>query len=215
MKTFVCIRCKQEKSKNHFLSNNATRRVKQRKVCDACTKYREQRYASLVSNGICVKCENATAKQNRRMCALCLTAEKAKHKLERAQALKYNKCTVCLTEDAIIGGVRCQRCKNKRKISLTQRILRTAKSRAKKLNLPFTISLADIIVPERCPILNIELAENEFRAKDNSYSLDRIIPEKGYIPGNVQIISQRANLLKSNASIEELEKVVAFLRSIK
>ena len=47
------------------------------------------------------------------------------------------------------------------------------------------------------------------RATNPNYkpSLDRIIPTKGYIPGNIAVISQRANCIKSDATSEEIEAV--------
>jgi len=56
----------------------------------------------------------------------------------------------------------------------------------------------------------LETAEG--KVSDNSYSLDRIDPSKGYVKGNVEVISHRANTLKSNATIEELEKVIQYMR---
>lgn len=48
----------------------------------------------------------------------------------------------------------------------------------------------------------------------NSFSLDRIIPGKGYVVGNVRIISWRANQLKSNGTVEEFEKIIVDLKKI-
>lgn len=45
-------------------------------------------------------------------------------------------------------------------------------------------------------------------------SLDRINPDRGYVPGNVQVISFRANTLKNNATREELAKVLAYMKRI-
>jgi len=64
-----------------------------------------------------------------------------------------------------------------------------------------------------CPVLGIPLTINEQRtSRDNSYSLDRIDNNKGYVPGNIQIISVKANNMKSNATLEELEALVAYMR---
>ncbi len=48
----------------------------------------------------------------------------------------------------------------------------------------------------------------------NSPSFDRIIPTRGYTKGNVIIISNRANRIKSDATVEELERVASFYRQL-
>ncbi len=92
-------------------------------------------------------------------------------------------------------------------------MLKNARRRAKDCGVPFSITEADCIVPAVCPILGIPL----FRGKgqngfsDNSPSLDRIIPELGYVPGNVCVISYRANRIKSDASRAELHAIADYI----
>ena len=97
--------------------------------------------------------------------------------------------------------------------SVEYRILTRAKSRAKQNNIPFNLELTDIVIPETCPLLGIPI---EIQPKKgyhpNSPSLDKIIPEKGYIKGNVWVISNRANTLKNDASLQELELLVENLK---
>lgn len=83
-------------------------------------------------------------------------------------------------------------------------IISQAKFRANKNNIPFDLEVEDITIPEVCPILGISIFFGEGSVKPHSPSLDRINPKLGYVKGNVQIISQRANQLKGNASPEEL-----------
>lgn len=83
-------------------------------------------------------------------------------------------------------------------------MLATAKHRAKKNDLPFSITVDDFDIPEYCPILKIKLEVNDGIALNNSPSLDKIIPELGYVVGNIQVISKLANSMKTNASVEEL-----------
>jgi len=84
-------------------------------------------------------------------------------------------------------------------------MFKRAKDRALVKNIPFTITLKDIIIPKYCPILNIELQINKKKAKDNSPSLDQIDPIKGYIPGNVKVISRMANIMKAHAIQNQLK----------
>lgn len=88
-----------------------------------------------------------------------------------------------------------------------------AKGRANRQGVPFDLSTEDIIFPEFCPILGIPLISKEGGRTDNTPSLDRVIPSKGYVKGNVRIISWRANRLKNDASLEELIKIVEYMKN--
>lgn len=90
--------------------------------------------------------------------------------------------------------------------NLEKMMLRSAKHRAKKKGLPFDITVEDIIVPEYCPVLKIKLKASSRTggAKRNSPSLDRIIPELGYVKGNIQVLSNAASLLKGNSTPEDM-----------
>lgn len=87
-------------------------------------------------------------------------------------------------------------------------MVKRAKARALKSGLPFDISKKDIRIPSHCPVLGIELK----RGGNNGFSpsLDRIENAKGYVKGNVHVISKRANTIKSNATLEELVKVANY-----
>ena len=96
-----------------------------------------------------------------------------------------------------------------------KRILSGAKNRAKKEGIQFNIELEDIIIPEFCPLLGIKLSlTNDNSNIDNSPSLDKIIPSRGYTKGNVMVISHRANTIKSNASIDEIMLLADNLHAI-
>jgi len=56
-----------------------------------------------------------------------------------------------------------------------------------------------------CPILGIPLIPGIGAQSPNSPSLDRIIPSLGYVKGNIAVISYRANAMKNDATIDELE----------
>lgn len=84
-------------------------------------------------------------------------------------------------------------------------ILERARHRAKTKDIPFNIDKSDIIIPDFCPLLGIKLQRNTGgRAKDNSPSIDKIIPHLGYTKGNVRIISYKANVMKNDATPKEL-----------
>lgn len=89
----------------------------------------------------------------------------------------------------------------------------SAKRRAARRGVAFTIQPEDVVIPERCPVLGIELVIAKGRFNENSPSLDRKDPLKGYVPGNVSVISFRANLIKNDATAEELEKVLNWMRT--
>lgn len=99
---------------------------------------------------------------------------------------------------------------NRRKNPIPHMLAR-AKQRAKRKGLEFNINVSDIIIPEYCPLLNIKI---EFSLEKrlpkrgkclSSPSLDRIDNSKGYIKGNVRVISNMANMMKGAASKEQLK----------
>lgn len=65
-----------------------------------------------------------------------------------------------------------------------------------------------------CPIYNVPLRIKD-KSHPNQYALDRIIPSKGYVKGNVCFISSRANRIKYDADEDELEIISKWLRSVK
>jgi hypothetical protein len=91
-------------------------------------------------------------------------------------------------------------------------ILTSAKSRAKRLGIEFRLSPGDIEIPAACPILGIPLACGNGVTTPGSPSLDRINPLLGYVPGNVAVISHRANRIKNDATLAELLLVAEYVR---
>lgn len=97
--------------------------------------------------------------------------------------------------------------------SIKKALIRAAKARAKKKGIPFDITIEDFILPEKCPLLEIPLTVGYGNSQENSYSLDKIIPDLGYVKGNVWVISNKANMIKNNASLEELKLLVKNLET--
>lgn len=93
------------------------------------------------------------------------------------------------------------------------RIFSHARRRAEERGLPFTITLEDVAIPAVCPVLGIPLQANQGYFRENSPSLDKIIPEQGYTPENCWVISWRANRLKGDGSLAELRALVTALET--
>jgi hypothetical protein len=91
----------------------------------------------------------------------------------------------------------------------TQPLVERARKRAQSRGLAFAITRDDIVVPLICPVLGIELKIGGKRSA-NSPSLDRIDPASGYVPGNVRVISDRANRLKGPRSLADLERLAEY-----
>jgi len=91
-------------------------------------------------------------------------------------------------------------------------MLKNARYSAKQRNIEFDLQLEDITIPTHCIYLGIELTNIVGKGKiDTNASLDRIDSTKGYIKGNVQVISYLANRMKSNATREQL---ISFAKGI-
>lgn len=92
-------------------------------------------------------------------------------------------------------------------------MLESARRRAKRDGVACSITRADIQIPSFCPVFFIPLRVSETgHPCDNSPSLDRLIPTRGYVVGNVQVISHLANRLKNSASVTQLIRIADWLK---
>jgi hypothetical protein len=94
------------------------------------------------------------------------------------------------------------------------KMFHNAKHRAKKKGLPFTITIEDIVIPDKCPLLGIELVSTNDKRDPRNPSLDQVVAGNGYTPDNIQVISSRANWLKGDATLTELELLVENLKKL-
>lgn len=92
-----------------------------------------------------------------------------------------------------------------------RRLWGKSKKRAKKDGIEFTISPGDIVVPLVCPIFGCTL-EFQKGIADSNPSLDRVNNDLGYVPGNVRVISWRANYLKKDMSLEQMERMLKYMK---
>lgn len=89
-----------------------------------------------------------------------------------------------------------------------------ARRRAKDKGFPFDLTSQYImsIAEDVCPVFGTELCwERGNGFSPNSPTLDRIVPELGYVEGNVAVISMRANAIKQDATPDELRKVADWI----
>ena len=83
-----------------------------------------------------------------------------------------------------------------------------ARQRATLKKTEFNIEVSDVVMPKKCPVFSQYELKKETSdmsgPKPWSPSLDRIDNTKGYIKGNVQVLSHKANTMKGNATPQEL-----------
>lgn len=93
--------------------------------------------------------------------------------------------------------------------------LSQARRRAKLAGMACTISASDIVLPDTCPVLGLVLdyrrQQGKRRAASNSPSLDRVDNTKGYVVGNVRVLSCRANAIKSDLGANEIRALLAYV----
>ena len=96
-------------------------------------------------------------------------------------------------------------------IPLNIKIYRRMKVNAEARGIPFDISPDDIVVPELCPVFQVPMT---YGKRPYSPSVDRIDNTKGYTKDNIAVISFRANCIKNDATIEEMQKVLDWYKSV-
>ena len=104
--------------------------------------------------------------------------------------------------------------KDPRKGTKEWNIYYSAKKRARENGIPFDIDLEDIVIPENCPVFGIKLESGKGKSNliSTSPTIDKFYPELGYVKGNIQIISWRANSLKKDGTPEEWETIAKWCK---
>jgi hypothetical protein len=104
------------------------------------------------------------------------------------------------------------RVRSKKLACRTRQLIERAKRRAKESGVVCTLRAGDVVIPETCPILGIRLRWTDRQGGcPESPSLDRLVPEDGYIPGNVHVISLRANRMKWDATVDDVRKLLEWM----
>ena len=127
------------------------------------------------------------------------------------------------------GGKRfttCSQCEkdrfNKRyRVNPIPQLISGFRNRAKKQNVPFNLTVDDMKdliknAADICPALGVKMEIAKLYANDSNYSpsFDRIDPKKGYTKNNIVIVSNRANRIKSDATVDEIRKVADFYEKL-
>lgn len=123
--------------------------------------------------------------------------------LEQSEFSRHSGCTIGYDTS------RCKSCKtaNTKSVnawankSLEAKIHNRTKTRAKERGIPFDLNIEDIVVPDVCPVFGMPFIYGDHLW---TASIDRVKPELGYVKGNIIIISNKANMMKSTATCEEV-----------
>ena len=105
-----------------------------------------------------------------------------------------------------------ENCLREKQTNPKAQMIRRLRTRAKQKGLEFSLTAGDIDIPAFCPVLGIPLNQGTGGLTGNSPSLDRVDNSKGYVKGNVRVISNRANSIKRDATLQELEQLVNYMR---
>ena len=114
-------------------------------------------------------------------------------------------------ENMFVGPPKPKRITFKPETEIDRWIVRSKGNKKAKQRRGLSIEDYKTLIKTHCPLLGLELSYANYttaRTPDNYASLDKIDPTKGYVMGNVQIVSFRANTLKNSATLEELKMIV-------
>jgi len=149
-----------------------------------------------VANGDCVVCRNAAknkaAQQKRAARGLLKAGRKRKYPVFVGPPKPKRSVFIPITEQE-------------------KWIARSKSGNRRKLRSELKVEDYKSILVTHCPLLGLELTYTNCAGNNtpqNYATLDKIDPAKGYVPGNVQILSYRANTLKNSATLEELKTIV-------
>ena len=185
----------------------------------------------------CLECNSTLGKRQKKFCSCkCMNVYNAREfgmKHREKNPDRYKICKECnqslnLNKFSLIekwninSDTRdiCKKCsaklneKNKRnrdwKFNAKKVLYDNAKQRAKKSNIEFTLTKDDIDIPDTCPVFGFPLKREDRKTWMYAPSIDRIDNAKGYVKDNIIIVSRRANILKKDATIDELRKLANY-----
>ena len=190
----------------------------------------------------CLECNSTLGKRQKKFCSCkCMNVYNArefgmKHREENPN--RYKVCKECnqslnLNKFSLIekwnvnSGTKdiCKKCSTKIrqteklnrdwKVDAAKLLYKNIKSRCKRTGREFSIELEDIIIPEKCPVFGFELKREDKQTWMCAPSVDRIDSSKGYIKGNITVVSRRANILKRDATIDELEQLLNYYKTLR
>ena len=101
------------------------------------------------------------------------------------------------------------------KVDAAKLLYSNIKSRCKRIGREFSIELEDILIPEKCPVFGFDLKREDRQTWMCAPSVDRIDSSKGYIKGNITVVSRRANIIKRDATIQELEQLFNYYKTLR
>jgi len=201
-----CTKCGLEKDESEFGRHTRLKGTSPRGDCRACVSnynkaYREKHGETLLAR---------QREQYRANSKIILERERIKRQSDlarynaRAKVYRDGRAeSLCKAMPGELPEIDAQHIKRK---------IKGAKDRSLRDGIPFDIVPEDVVMNRVCPVLGIPLRLSGNRGAQDIVSLDKVIPDKGYVKGNVMLISQRANTLKRDATIEELELVLAYMK---
>ena len=190
----------------------------------------------------CLECNSPLGKRQKKFCSCkCMNVYNAREfgmKNREEKPNRYKVCNSCeqslnLNKFSLIEKWNinsdtkntCKKCSIKIrqteklnrdwKVDAARLLYKNIKSRCKRINREFSIDLEDIIIPEKCPVFGFELKREDRQTWMCAPSVDRIDSSKGYIKGNVTVVSRRANILKKDATLEELEQLFNYYKTLR
>lgn len=94
--------------------------------------------------------------------------------------------------------------------------VRACKARATERGLSFDLTEEYLksIWTDTCPVFGTPLNIEALKGDLQHAQLDKVVPALGYVQGNVVWLSQRANRIKDDATLEDLERLITWLKSL-
>lgn len=169
--------------------------------CPKCADYkeREEFHPDAGKPGITTYCHDCTARREE-----LAATRRAEYLAERARVDERKKERHLEKISRIQGQYEKSQKRSEKREEF--RLQDYARRRAELYNVPFSLTVDDIVIPAKCPVFGFPLVRNtgiDAKAKFNSPTIDRIIPGKGYVKGNIHVISGMANTIKGNRDLAE------------